>query len=100
MDFRLQAGMEALTFNCDGSGRTAYEAVTSSSCVTDVNPYAVTDDGDGMSWRSHLSFLICHLSFSEAKHQVVIAAGSHLFPFRTEKLSPPAPMVLQCNAGE
>ena len=33
-------------------------------------------------------------------YQVVIAAGSHLFPFRTEKLSPPAPMVLQCNAGE
>ena len=32
--------------------------------------------------------------------QVVIAAGSHLFPFRTEKLSPVAPMVLQCNAGE
>ena len=32
--------------------------------------------------------------------QVVIAAGFHLFPFRTEKLSPPAPMVLQCNAGE
>ena len=27
-------------------------------------------------------------------------SGSHLFPFRTEKLSPPAPMVLQCNAGE
>src|SRR3954452_4909069 len=25
---------------------------------------------------------------------VVIAAGAHLFPFRTEKLSPPAPMVL------
>jgi len=24
----------------------------------------------------------------------------HLFPFRTEKLSPLAPMVLQCNAGE
>ena len=34
------------------------------------------------------------------RHQVVIAAGSHLFPFRTEKLSPLAPMVLQCNAGE
>ncbi len=30
-------------------------------------------------------------------HQVAIAAGSHLFPFRTEKLSPLAPMVLQCN---
>ena len=26
--------------------------------------------------------------------------GSHLFPFRTEKLSPLTPMVLQCNAGE
>src|SRR5436190_23097871 len=25
---------------------------------------------------------------------VVIAAGAHLFPFRTEQLSPPAPMVL------
>ena len=31
---------------------------------------------------------------------VAIVAGSHLFPFRTEKLSPPTPMVLQCNAGE
>ena len=27
--------------------------------------------------------------------QVTIAAGLHLFPFRTEKLSLPAPMVLQ-----
>ena len=26
--------------------------------------------------------------------QAVIVAGFHLFPFRTEKLSPPAPMVL------
>ena len=33
-------------------------------------------------------------------NQVVIAVVSHLFPFRTEKLSPLAPMVLQCNAGE
>ena len=36
----------------------------------------------------------------QRNNQVVIAAGSHLFPFRTEKLSPLAPMVLQCNAGE
>jgi len=28
----------------------------------------------------------------------VIAAGIHLFPFRTEKLSPPAPMVLGAQA--
>ena len=27
--------------------------------------------------------------------KVTIAAGFHLFPFRTEKLSPSAPMVLQ-----
>ena len=32
--------------------------------------------------------------------EVATAAGSHLFPFRTEQLSPPSPMVLQCNAGE
>jgi hypothetical protein len=31
--------------------------------------------------------------------KVTIAAGFHLFPFRTEKLSLPAPMVLQI-AGE
>ena len=29
------------------------------------------------------------------KEKAAIAAGSHLFPFRTEKLSPPAPMVLR-----
>ena len=34
------------------------------------------------------------------RYQVVIVVGSHLFPFRTEKLSPLTPMVLQCNAGE
>ena len=28
------------------------------------------------------------------KLSAVIAVGKHLFPFRTEKLSPPAPMVL------
>ena len=44
----------------------------------------------------------CQLRTRKLKkiHQVVIAVGSHLFPFRTEKLSPLAPMVLQCNAGE
>ena len=33
-------------------------------------------------------------------YQVVIAVGTHLFPFRTEKLSSLAPMVLQCLVGE
>src|SRR5919202_4287947 len=30
-----------------------------------------------------------------SKRRVTMAAGIHLFPFRTEKLSPPAPMVLR-----
>ena len=32
--------------------------------------------------------------------QVVIVAGFHLFPFRTEKLSPPAPMVLHTRGRD
>ena len=32
--------------------------------------------------------------------KAVIAAGHHLFPSRTEKISPLAPMVLRHNAGE
>ena len=61
-----------------------------------VTLYALGDDAD-LS-HSHYSLLISHPERSDI--QVVIAAGSHLFPFRTEKLSPLAPMVLQCNAGE
>ena len=45
-----------------------------------------------------LLLLVCKYVITH--YQVVIAVGSHLFPFRTEKLSPLAPMVLQCNAGE
>ncbi len=44
----------------------------------------------------HYALLIMH----SKTYQVVIAAGSHLFPSRTEKLSPLAPMVLRCNVGE
>ena len=33
-------------------------------------------------------------------NQAAMAAGPHLFPSRTEKLSPPAPMVLRTSAGE
>jgi hypothetical protein len=32
---------------------------------------------------------------SVRKFQVAMAVGIHLFPYRTEQLSPPAPMVLQ-----
>ena len=34
------------------------------------------------------------LASTTSHFPVVIAAGKHLFPFRTEQLSPPAPMVL------
>ena len=37
---------------------------------------------------------------SQPHNWVAIAPVSHLFPSRTEKLSPVAPMVLRCNAGE
>ena len=44
---------------------------------------------------------VCLFVVWNTRHiQVVIASGFHLFPFRTEKLSPIAPMVLQCNVGE
>ena len=36
--------------------------------------------------------LACAIVISDI--QVAIASGFHLFPFRTEKLSPTAPMVL------
>ena len=46
--------------------------------------------------------ILMHLSLYNAPTPfwVAIAAVFHLFPFRTEQLSPLAPMVLQCNAGE
>src|SRR6185369_2482694 len=37
--------------------------------------------------------------FFEIRFGVALAEGSHLFPFRTEKLSPPAPMVLPGRPG-
>ena len=37
---------------------------------------------------------------SDGKIKAAIASGIHLFPFRTEKLSPTAPMVLPYQVGE
>ena len=71
------------------------EAFTSKSCVEIVTHTS----GARLGYLGCLGYLECLVDL-EKKHQVVIAAGSHLFPFLTEKLSPPAPMVLQCNAGE
>ena len=62
--------------------------------------------GLNVAGMSNFSFLISHYllllvcKYVITHYQVVIAVGFHLFPFRTEKLSPLAPMVLQCNAGE
>ena len=50
-----------------------------------------------VSWREGCQSLLWYVN---RFIQAAMAAGFHLFPFRTEKLSPPAPMVLQCNAGE
>ena len=43
----------------------------------------------------YLVLLVC--KYVIPHYQVVIAVRSHLFPFRTEKLSSLAPMVLQCG---
>ena len=43
----------------------------------------------------YLVLLVCKYAITH--YQVVIAVRSHLFPFRTEKLSSLAPMVLQCG---
>ena len=42
-----------------------------------------------------IRLLVCKYVITH--YQVVIAVRSHLFPFRTEKLSSLAPMVLQCG---
>ena len=48
--------------------------------------------------RKSLNFLRSPLTVYDVQYvtiiQVVIVSGFHLFPFRTEKLSPSAPMVL------
>ena len=56
-----------------------------------MSPYTVKSSGFRVR-NIYLSTLNYQLSTEVI--QVVIVAGFHLFPFRTEKLSPPAPMVL------
>ena len=52
----------------------------------------------GITWGIvPVSFLV---SLVNNEYQVVTAVGLHLFPFRTEKLSPLAPMVLRCVVEE
>ena len=51
-------------------------------------------------WRMFKSSGNSGLNVRIREYQAAIAAGFHLFPSRTEKLSPPAPMVLHRNAGE
>ena len=50
---------------------------------------------------NHYSLIIAYtfacVQIRHTPFQVVIAVRSHLFPFRTEKLSSLAPMVLQCG---
>ena len=49
---------------------------------------------------THISIKICSnnpIGYSFISLPVTIAAGLHLFPFRTEKLRPPAPMILHAQ---
>ena len=66
------------------------------SCVQESTPYGVSQDGTS----SHEMTVDGEIETFETINLVVIAPVFHLFPFRTEKLSPVAPMVLQCNVGE
>ena len=43
---------------------------------------------------------LCRVVISQVIFAVALAAGSHLFPYRTEQLSPRAPMVLTHQLGE
>jgi hypothetical protein len=45
------------------------------------------------NWQK--SFMLSALSFTLKRNSGAYIGGVHLFPFRTEKLSPPEPMVLQ-----
>ena len=55
----------------------------------------------GQAWGVCTSFLSSVSGQYLKSHiQVVLAPVFHLFPSRTEKLSPGAPMVLHRNAGE
>ena len=44
--------------------------------------------------------MLYYCSLSELPFYGGFAEGVHLFPYRTEKLSPSWPMVLHHNAGE
>ena len=77
------------------------QSTSSSSVLCASVTYTGVQVMDNGEWiMNNYQFSIVTYQLRAAKYQVVIAAGSHLFPFRTEKLSPPAPMVLQCNVGE
>ena len=44
--------------------------------------------------------VVCLAVISQVIFAVALAAGFHLFPYRTEQLSPRAPMVLTHQLGE
>jgi hypothetical protein len=46
-------------------------------------------------FRDRAIFVVLTTEYYPFLERVTMAAGIHLFPFRTEKLSPPAPMVLR-----
>ena len=62
--------------------------------------FALAEAYPELKANENFQTLQTQLQDTEDKIQAATAPGFHLFPSRTEKLSPAAPMVLHRNAGE
>ena len=75
---------------------TFFKKVHSFNCMYSLNG-AESCNSTFNNQHSALLIRLLVCKYVITHYQVVIAVRSHLFPFRTEKLSSLAPMVLQCG---
>ena len=75
---------------------TFFRKVHSFNCMNSLNG-AESCNSTFNNQHSTLLIRLLVCKYVITHYQVVIAVRSHLFPFRTEKLSSLAPMVLQCG---
>ena len=75
---------------------TFFKKVHSFNCMYSLNG-AESCNSTFNNQHSTLLIRLLVCKYVITHYQVVIAVRSHLFPFRTEKLSSLAPMVLQCG---
>ena len=75
---------------------TFFRKVHSFNCMYSLNG-AESCNSTFNNQQSTLLIRLLVCKYVITHYQVVIAVRSHLFPFRTEKLSSLAPMVLQCG---